>query len=264
MNDKSMELNILWLWPDILNLHGCRGNAMAFARVAELYGIKTNIKRVARLSDDFDPNDADIIVLGSGELNVMPDIAGALLKQLTSITNFAKSGGVLFATGTTAAALGVHTTRLDGSHVYGIGLLDMECAEREVVLGDDCIFHLNGASGNAISFGTDNPIYGIQIQMIDIKLAEGQNSLGKVSYGYGNNGQGVEGAVKEGVVFTNTQGPVLVKNPWLTLDLIRKAVLRKNPEMDPDTLNFDSSLFEIELASARAIQAFNDKKEKSR
>ena len=249
-----MELNILWLWPDILNLHGCRGNAMALVRVAELYGITANIKRVTRLTDSFDPNDADIILLGSGELSVMPDIAGALLKQLPSINNFIENGGVLFATGTTAAALGVHTTRLDGSHIYGVGLLDIECKEREVVLGDDCIFKCDDSYDN----------YGIQIQMIDIKLAEGQNPLGKICYGYGNNGQGTEGAVKEGLVFTNAQGPVLTKNPWLTLDLIRKAVLRKSPDTDSSTLNFDPSLFEIELASARAIQAFNDKKEKSR
>lgn len=27
------EINILWMYPDILNLHGDRGNIMAFERV---------------------------------------------------------------------------------------------------------------------------------------------------------------------------------------------------------------------------------------
>ena len=152
----------------------------------------------------------------------------------------------------------MHTTRLDDSHIYGVGLLNIECKERNAVLGDDLIFNLEE------SMETVMPVYGIQIHMIDINLGEGQTALGKITYGYGNDGSGAEGAVSSGVVFTNALGPVLIKNPWLTLTLIKKALLRKNPDMAPDALNFDPSLFEIEIASAKAIQMFNDKKEKPR
>ena len=255
MNLSNPELNILWLWPDILNLHGDRANVMALLRVSALYGIDAKVTRVKRLTDSFDPAGADVILLGSGELAVMPDITGALSKHFSSLKEYTENGGVLFAAGTTGAALGVHTRRLDGSHIYGIGLLDMECSERKTVIGDDVIFRTD-----SLDTGTDTPVYGIQIQMIDIQLNSGQAPLGNISYGYGNNGTGSEGAVSDGVIFTNASGPVLVKNPWLTLALLKKAILRKNPDMDPDDLSFDQEKFIIELASAKAIQAFNDKK----
>ena len=37
------ELNILWMYPDILNLHGDRGNLMAFERIGNLLDVKINI-----------------------------------------------------------------------------------------------------------------------------------------------------------------------------------------------------------------------------
>ena len=260
MSMAETALNILWLWPDILNLHGDRGNVMALTRISELYGIKTNITRITRLTDLFDPGSADIILLGAGELAVMPEIAGALSKRYDSLKAFSESGGIIFATGTTGAALGVHTTRSDGSHIYGAGLLEMECKERGSVIGDDLIFN----PGSSLNTGTDTPVLGIQIQMIDLYLSENQKPLGDIVYGFGNCGALSEGAVNNGVILTNAVGPVLIKNPWLTLALIRKALFGKNPAMDPDALRFDPSLFEIELASAAAIQAFNDKKEKPR
>jgi len=105
-------------------------------------------------------------------------------------------------------------------------------------------------------------IYGIQIQMMDVSLAEGQRPLGKTVYGYGNDGGGFEGAQNGGVFFTNALGPVLVKNPRLTLSLIRRALTRRLPDMDPGALVFDPKLFMLEIASANAIGRFNKTKER--
>ena len=243
MSKERKKLNILWLWPDILNQHGDRGNVMALKRVCGLYGIESDIERVTRLTDKYSLSAASIVVLGPGELTVMPQISGALSKNAEELRAYAEGGGVIFATGTTGAAIGVQTRRLDGTYVYGAGLLDLACRERETVLGDDLIYNIKGTE-----------IYGIQIHMMDIDLGEGQQPFGHTVYGYGNNGGGDEGAIRHNVVFTNALGPVLVKNPWLTLDLIGRA-LGEKPEYDP-------VLFGLELASAEAIKLFNEKKEK--
>jgi len=255
MNEMGKELNILWLWPDILNLHGDRGNVMALVRVCGLYGIGAKVTRVNRLSDDFDPERADIILLGPGELAVMPQIAGALSKHFAELKSWTESSGVLFATGTTGAALGVQTRRLDGSYIFGLGLLDIECGERKEILGDDLIFRTPGGLG----------IYGIQIQLADIHLAAGQRSFGKIVYGYGNNGGEAEGAESGNVIFTNALGPILVKNPWLALDLINRARARSAQSGDRGhPLAPDPDLFKFEYASAKAIGIFNEKKERPR
>jgi len=242
MSDKKSELNILWLWPDILCQHGDRGNVMALVRMCALYGIEARVTRVNRLTDGFDLKDTDIALLGPGELAVMPRIIGALSGE--KITTWAKDGGVLLATGTTGAAIGVQTRRLDGSYIYGAGLVDIECRERETVLGDDLIYRATG----------DMDIYGIQIHMIDIDLAGDQKPFGETVYGYGNNGTKTEGAIRDNVIFTNALGPVLVKNPWLTLDMINRALGTSH--------KFDPGLFALELESAEIIKKFNNNKEK--
>ena len=252
MSWADKKLNILWLWPDVLNLHGDRGNVMALVRVCGLYGIDARVTRVNRLKDMFWLDPVDIVMLGPGELAVMPQIVGALSKKYADFENYTENGGVLFATGTTGAALGTETIRVDGSRIQGLGLLGMECRERKAVIGDDLIFRTS----------EDTTVYGLQIQMMSVELAEGQEPFGRKVYGYGNNGGPAEGAVKSGVIFTNALGPVLVKNPWLTLNLIRKALARKSPVLPQDALRFDRALFGLELASAKAIQAFNDTKER--
>ena len=252
MSWAEKKLNVLWLWPDVLNLHGDRGNLMALSRVCGLYGIEAKITRVNRLRDMFWLDSVDIVMLGPGELAVMPQVVSALSRKYADFENYTETGGVLFATGTTGAALGKETIRVDGSRIPGLGLLDMECRERKAVIGDDLIFRTPD----------DTAVYGLQIQMMSIELAEGQAPFGQKVYGYGNNGGPGEGAVKGGVAFTNALGPVLVKNPWLALSLVRKALARRSPVMPQDALRFDQELFRLELESAKAIQAFNDTKER--
>lgn len=43
------EINLAWMYPDILNLHGDRGNIMAFERIANIFDIKLNVHRINKL-----------------------------------------------------------------------------------------------------------------------------------------------------------------------------------------------------------------------
>ena len=244
------KLNILWLWPDILNLHGDRGNVMALTRICGLYGIDAKITRMNRLTDDVPIGGADIIIMGAGELAVMPQIVSAMSMFAAELRRFTDRGGVLLATGTTGAALAVETIRNTGKASYGLGLLDIECRERQEPLGDDLIIKTKDTM----------TIYGSQIQMMDVKLSSGQEPFGETVYGYGNNGNGTEGARSGNIIYTNALGPLLVKNPWLTVELINLALSHKTK--DSQLLSFDPALFELELASAEAIRKFNAAKEK--
>ena len=39
------EINLAWMYPDILNLHGERGNAQSFKIIADKLNIKLNIQK---------------------------------------------------------------------------------------------------------------------------------------------------------------------------------------------------------------------------
>ena len=253
-NPIQLSLEITWLWPDILNLHGDRGNVMAISRICEMYGINSNVKRVNRLTDDIDLKSTDIIIMNPGELVSIPSIVKALEKARSALKSYIQDGGVLMAIGSSGAALAIMTERADGTTISGLGLLDMTCKERNAIIGDDLIANV---------FGED--VYGIQIQMMDTILDPEQQPFAELVYGYGNDGKGKEGAMTGNVIFTNMLGPVLVKNPWLTLEIIRRALAKRNKEHEDeimDILKFDPAHFELELKSADAIKIFNATKEK--
>ena len=210
----SDSLNLLWLYPDILNLHGERGSLMALCRAAEQLGLDANLVRVP---DDAAPppfETADLAVLCPGELFTMPRIVKALQAARPALEVFLARGGVLLAIGTSGAVVAQHTTRIAGESFDGLGLLSMRCTEREKIFGDDVWYEVRSMPGLHV--------HGSQIQVVDTQLIEAQ-PLGTLCYGLGN-GDGVhEGAQQGGVIFTNCLGPLLVKNPWFARALIAQC-----------------------------------------
>ena len=103
----SNIVNVAWMYPDILNLHGERGNAKAFELVSKKMGVKLNIDRI----DDID-----------------------------KIKEYIKNNKIIFVTGTTGALFAHNIDRLDGSSFNGLNLLDMDVKERNMVLGDDLYY----------------------------------------------------------------------------------------------------------------------------
>ncbi|MDR1815070.1 MAG: hypothetical protein LBR00_00095 [Clostridiales Family XIII bacterium] len=249
--------NVLWMLPDILCLHGGRGDAMALARQAETFGACIDMRRVSRLSEHIDFLWADLLLFGPGELAALPAVRDALWKEQGALDEYLAAGKGVFCTGTTGALFAKETHRADGSVWEGLGALDMVCRERDMPYGDDLVFRAPGL---------DRAVCGVQIQMVDTELAEGQAPLGDVLYGRGNGaGSGgaaaAEGAVRTGLVWTNALGPVLAKNPWFTLWLMKR--LLPGGEALPETDDDDVSVqWGLETESARAIWLFNEKKGK--
>jgi CobQ-like glutamine amidotransferase family enzyme len=55
--------------------------------------------------------------------------------------------------------------------------------------------------------------------MMDVESRE--KPFGQLMYGFGNTGKDrKEGSVKGNSIFTNTLGPILVLNPWLTKKIV--------------------------------------------
>lgn len=240
------ELNITWAYPDILNLHGDRGNIMALERIAKQMKITPNIKRINQYEEKIDFENTDILFFNPGELKVMPSIIQALKEQKEALDQYIEQGKTIIVIGTTGCIMAKETKRINGEIIQGLGYLDMTCEEREKVYGDDIHFKLKEG---------EQEIIGCQIQMIDTKIKE-DIALGTIIYGMGNQGDGTEGAKYKNVIFTNALGPVLVKNPWYTEALIRQAMEVKGYEKR-NTLDFS-----LEEKSLACIKKFIEEKEK--
>lgn len=244
---KNKKLNISWCYPDILNLHGDRGNIMALKKVAELLNIKVNINRISNYNDKIDFTSSDILLFNVGEIKSTSYLVDALKEKKDELDKYINDNKMIIITGTTVCAFGKKLVMLDGSEINGLGILDLECYEREKVYGNDLIYKINDS---------DMKVNGSQISLVDVKL-NSDIRLGTTIYGNGNNGNTDEGAKYKNVIFTNCLGPVFVKNPWFAEDLIRTAMKTKNIKI---TKKIDKKNYDLELKSMECIEEYNKNK----
>jgi len=246
---ETNELNITWCYPDLLNLHGDRGNIMALERIGELLDFNVKVNKVINLEDEIDFDNSDILFFNPGELKLVKPIVEALKQKKESLTKYIESGKMIIVIGTSGAIFSKNVKRIS-EEFDGLGYLDMTCTEREAIYGDDIIFRL--LEDDTIE------INGNQIQMIDTTL-HSNIALGKLAYGHGNNGsdEKLEGAKYHNLIFTNCLGPVLVKNPWYAEKLLRDVITVKGMQM-PERIN--SLEFDLELKSLECIKNYNEKK----
>lgn len=244
MNEKT--INLLWMYPDMLNLHGDRGNILAIGRVAERMGITLNITKVERFNEKIDFEKADIIFFNPGELKVALKVLDRLKIDVRKIEKYIANNKYMIAIGTTGCIFGKEIEKTDNKEVVeGLDFFDMYSKERKSVIGDDIYF----------SIDDKQEIIGSQIHLIDFDVKESQ-ALGKVNYGYGNNGTKLEGARLKNLIFTNALGPVLVKNPWWAETILLNIAEEKGFEV----LEIPIEQYEIEIKSFNSIKELLDKK----
>jgi len=247
------KLIVNWMYPDVLHLHGDRGNLMALARIGALLGLEVEIRRQETPEQPADLDHGDMLVFTAGELRCMPRLVQALEKQREELDAFTAAGRPVLAIANSGAILARSTRLLNGESFEGLSLLAMECREREQVYGDDLAFILPSGL----------EILGCQIQVMDTRLLAGQEPLGRLCYGRGNEsdqvrqGGGGEGARSDQVIFTNALGPVLVKNPRFAAQLLQAAARAKGfepaAELQPEDVAFEDQ-------SALLIKEFIRKK----
>ncbi|MDO4287995.1 MAG: cobalamin biosynthesis protein CobQ [Eubacterium sp.] len=237
-----MELKIGWLFPDSLYLHGDRGNILALRRMAEGLGCSVTVEKIDFTTEDFTPMDYDFLFCSPGEIATFTSIVDFLKPYTLALKAYIKAGRPLLVTGTSIGLWGTEIIRQDGSVLKGLEILEVTTRENEAVYGDDLYYRCSLG-------GETMEIIGNQIQMADFESAE-EESFGELIYGYGNSGKDrKEGFVMDNAVFTNTLGPVLVQNPWLTKAFLR--IIAENQETALELSAVDTFLEEKSFATKK-------------
>lgn len=246
---ERRTIRIAVMFHNLLNLHGDRGNILALKKIADAGDVEAIIEYIDFSTEDFHAENFDIIIFGPGELSYFKAIKEWMLPQKKDFEDFIDKGRILLAIGTTTALFGGVTLRTDGTKFEGLSFLDCSFKEREYVYGND--LHYRVAYN-----GKNMEIFGTQIQMMDIESNE--PAFGDMIYGRGNSeASKQEGMLIKDSIFTNTLGPMLALNPWLTKEIINTAL--KNKEMPEISAEIDMSL---EEESLEAKKRFTDKKPK--
>lgn len=245
----SNVIRIFWMYPDILNLHGDRGNVQALEYTAKLMGLPVEIEKVINPQDEAELDRADLLIFNPGELKVCDRIARALRPRREALDSYFDRGGAALVIGTSGTIFGQVVERQDGSCFEGLGYLDIHADERRMILGNDLYVILPD--------GTE--LMGSQIQMAEYTVPAEQ-ALGKVAYGHGNKNDGTEGAKVGNLIYTNLLGPVLVKNPWWAAQMLASIAERRGMTYRmPDRADF-----ELEYASLDAVKAYIELKKENK
>lgn len=244
---ETRAIHILWIYPDVLEMHGGRGDAMALLHFSNLMELPCELRRLNTLEEEIPFEWADLMLFPSGDLSCMADLSRALMGKKEAFQRFADGGGLILAIGSTGAVLAKQTAWLSGSVSPGLGLLGMEMTQRRTVFGDDLWVRLEDGS----------ELTATQVQLADVKLLPGQEPFAQVIYGRGNCGDGLEGARTGSVIFTHCLGPVLTKNPHFAEALLRQcadhAGISVPKSLDPDDIA-------LELQALVDVREFVQKK----
>lgn len=218
-----MKINIGWLYPDLMNTYGDRGNIIALEYRAKMMGIKTAVNKISINETGDLISKMDLIFMG-GAQDKQQEIVNQDLKIKGTFLKKAINDGVpgLYVCGA-YQFLGKYYKLSDGNIIDGIGAFDLYTESSK--FGDPrCI-------GNIVIESKLFPkikLVGFENHGGRTYLADKNLAFATVQKGYGNNGKdGTEGYIYKNSFGTYLHGPILPKNPELTDYLIKKAVERK-------------------------------------
>ncbi len=221
-----MKIVIGHLYPELMSIYGDRGNIIALTRRAEWAGLEVEVRPVG-LGEAADLTDLDIAFIGGGQDREQALIADDLSKiKAPSLRAAVQDGLALLAVCGGFQLLGHYFRNGSGTTLPGVGIFDAwTIAGRKRRIGD--------VIARCDDDGRPRTLVGFENHSGKTYLGQGTRPLGRVLFGYGNNGEDrLEGARYRNAFGTYLHGSLLPKNPWLADRLIRSAIERRYGRAD--------------------------------
>ncbi len=212
-------LRVCALYPDLMNIYADRGNLIVLERRCAWRGIGFQLC-ASGLGERLDANAHDLFYIGGGQDRDQQLCAQDLIET--------KREGLHEAAARRAVVLGVcggyqllgHSYILGEQEIPGVGLLDVRTVRED---GPRLIG--NVAIEVALDDGGARVLAGFENHGGRTHLGAGQQPLGRVLKGHGNDGRsGLEGARSQNTIGTYLHGPLLPKNVWFADWLIARAL----------------------------------------
>jgi len=221
------ELRLLALYPEQMNIYADRGNMIFLQRRCEWRGIPFRYT-AAGPGDGFDPAEHDLIYIGGGQDRDQMLVAEDMLRtKRDAISSAVEDGAALLAVCGGYQLLG-RSYQLGDQSIPGLGIADLETVR---VPGPRLI----GNVSIEVDLG-DGPLVlaGFENHGGRTHLGDGQQPLGRVLRGHGNDGRsGFEGAIAGNTIGTYLHGPLLPKNAWFADWLIARALGLDPADLQP-------------------------------
>ena len=218
----NVKFTVGWLYPDLMNIYGDRGNILTLLRRAEWHGFEASVVELGRGAAT-QMDEVDVFFFGGGQDREQALIYDDLRQfKQASLQQAVANGAQVLAVCGGYQLLGHYYQTGDGERYDGIGLIDVRTeAGKKRFIGDVVVL-------SAIDGLTPSTLVGFENHSGRTFLGPNAKPLGKVLKGHGNNGSDhQEGCVQGGVIGTYMHGSLLPKNPHLADHLIAGALRRR-------------------------------------
>lgn len=242
------RLNLVHLYPGLLNLYGDRGNIITLRRRCGWRGIDLDVIEVG-LGEELPDVPIDMLFMGGDQDREQEVVVDDLrTRHAARLREIVEQGVPYLAVCGSFQLLQRYYHPAVGPDLIGIGVFDAHTIHP----GQDvprCV-------GNIVVEWEGGSIVGFENHGGRTYLEGDTRPLGTVRSGFGNNGEdGTEGARVHNVFGTYVHGSLLPKNPELADYLLRLALDRRFPdyELPPldDTLEHDAHRAAVAIASRR-------------
>lgn len=216
-----MQLTIGWLYYDLMNTYGDRGNVLTLKYRSEQRGIETVIKEISTNSTASDFTTCDLFMMGGAEDRQQKIVASHLKDDIKkAFTEMVLNGTPGVYVCGAYQYLGEYYLTEDGTKIECLGIFPFYTKSpgggSKRLIGDIVV---ERDSYSLIGFENHGGrTYGVTTDQV----------IGKVLVGHGNNGDdGMEGFVYKNTIGTYLHGPLLPRNPKIADFLIAKALEKK-------------------------------------
>jgi CobQ-like glutamine amidotransferase family enzyme len=217
-----MKFTVGWLYPDLMNMYGDRGNILTLLKRAEWRDFDARLLELGRGSIKH-MDEVDVFFFGGGQDREQALVYEDLLKfKQPPLERAVEDGAQILAVCGGYQLLGHYYQTAEGEKFPGIGLIDVRTeAGKTRFIGDVVV-------ETTIADLASNTLVGFENHSGRTYLGPKAKPLGKVLLGHGNNGSdGGEGCLQGGVIGTYLHGSLLPKNPHLADYLIHAALRRR-------------------------------------
>lgn len=244
-----MRIRVGHLYPEYLNIYADRGNIAVLRRRAELRGHELVVTNVG-LGAELAPGAFDLLYVGGGQDREQALIADDLSAKADAI-HAAHAGGVaLLAVCGGYQLLGRGYRGRDGSFMPGVGLFGLETVAGDTRMIGDVLLECE------LDPGARQQLAGFENHAGRTVLDTNSEPLGRVVYGFGNDGRsGEEGCRLGRAIGTYLHGPLLPRNPWLADWLLAQALAHasgtESPTLPPLQDDLEHAAFRVAAERAR-------------
>ncbi len=215
-----MELKILWMYHDLMDLYGDKGNIETLRYRASKRGINVVVD-TCTLQEKRNIEDYDIFFLGGGADKEQTLIYKDLLARKESILKAKESGTAFLLICGGYQLFGQYYLDQDGQKIDGLGIYDYytESSDRDHRCIGNIVVEANIHDKKFTVVGFEN--HGGQTKAVS-------NPFGKVLVGHGNTYKGeYEGYMDAQTIATYMHGPLLPKNPAIADEVILRGLNRR-------------------------------------